>query len=229
MFTGLYSGASTDAVSGRAASTFPRDAQRAPQADASTDKTQLLTDAGHNAYTGACAQCHGAKGDGKGSFGVITSPPATDLTSPAVRSKTDAELFWMIKNGLGFTAMPAFSGLYQDADIVAIVGYIRQLQDGKGQPADIPVPSTELLTLADPGGDPAHRGAAVFFAQGCFRCHGGYGEAPGDFSIQDTSQAENVIRKGVPGMPAFDSTHISDSQIKDVITYLQSAAPSQEQ
>jgi mono/diheme cytochrome c family protein len=32
------------------------------------------------AYTGSCAVCHGAKGDGRGVFGRTTYPDATDLT-----------------------------------------------------------------------------------------------------------------------------------------------------
>src|SRR5579884_3399225 len=36
---------------------------------------------GREAYTGSCAQCHGAKGDGRGVFGQATYPQATDLTT----------------------------------------------------------------------------------------------------------------------------------------------------
>src|SRR5437899_1881369 len=65
-----------------------------------------VTDAGRFAYLGSCATCHGAKGDGRGAFGRDTYPDAADLTSPSTVAKTDAELFWIIKNGLAFTAMP---------------------------------------------------------------------------------------------------------------------------
>jgi mono/diheme cytochrome c family protein len=38
---------------------------------------------GRNAYTGSCAVCHGAKGDGRGTFGPGTYPDATDLLGDA--------------------------------------------------------------------------------------------------------------------------------------------------
>lgn len=60
-------------------------------------------DAGRYLYTGSCASCHGANGDGKGVFGQDTYPPATDLTSAEAKAKSDAELFWITKNGLSFT------------------------------------------------------------------------------------------------------------------------------
>lgn len=49
--------------------------------------------AGRAAYTGSCALCHGAKGDGRGRFGPATYPPAADLLAEGARSRTDAQLF----------------------------------------------------------------------------------------------------------------------------------------
>lgn len=84
---------------------------------------------GRYAYTGSCAQCHGATGNGKGAaFSTALYPPATDLTSDNTREKSDAELFWITKQGLSFTGMPAFGGQYSDADIWAMVAYLRSLQ-----------------------------------------------------------------------------------------------------
>jgi mono/diheme cytochrome c family protein len=84
---------------------------------------------GRYAYTGSCAQCHGATGNGKGAaFSAALYPPATDLSSENVKEKSDAELFWTTKHGLSFTGMPAFGGQYSDADIWAMVAYLRSLQ-----------------------------------------------------------------------------------------------------
>jgi mono/diheme cytochrome c family protein len=66
--------------------------------------------AGRLEYIGSCAECHGAKGDGKGVFGTATYPPATDLTRGDPKEMSDAQLFWIVKNGLSFTGMPAFGG-----------------------------------------------------------------------------------------------------------------------
>src|SRR5579871_4002410 len=87
--------------------------------------------AGRDAFTGSCATCHGAAGDGKGGLGQATFPPATDLTAEDTREKSDAELFWIIKHGLSFTAMPGFGDQYSDNDIWAMVSYLRALQRGQ--------------------------------------------------------------------------------------------------
>ena len=83
---------------------------------------------GRLVYTASCAQCHGAAGDGKSMFGASTFPYATDIASQDAKAKADAQLFWIIKNGLGFTAMPGFANAYHDEDLWAVVSYVRSLQ-----------------------------------------------------------------------------------------------------
>src|SRR5579859_1103300 len=101
--------------------------------------------AGRDAYTGSCAECHGSNGDGKGVFGTATYPPATDLTSHDVTEKSDAELFWITKNGLSFTAMPGFGDQYSDQQIWSIVSYLRSLQGGQAAAVSVPTPAAEQL------------------------------------------------------------------------------------
>jgi len=83
---------------------------------------------GRSAYIASCSQCHGASGDAEGAFGPATHPAATDLTSRAVIQMSDAELFWIVKNGLSFTGMPSYARQYSDEDIADVVSYIRTLQ-----------------------------------------------------------------------------------------------------
>ena len=175
---------------------------------------------GRTAYTGSCAVCHGAKGDGRGVFGPTTYPDATDFTTEAAKSRTDAQLFWIVKNGLGFTAMPAFSGQYKDADIWAMVAYIRALQRGGASALTIPTPSSAQLLAADPGASRQTRGAAIYFALGCHLCHGPEGDAPGDLSIRGRIETEIVRRGSDRGMPAYGPDLISDADLADLETYL---------
>ena len=182
-----------------------------------TDDQRALA-SGRAAYTGSCAVCHGVKGDGRGVFGRTTYPDATDLTG--VKNKSDAQLFWIVKNGLGFTAMPAFGGQYKDADIWAIVAYIRVLQRGTASALAIPEPSLAQLAAADPTGSRQTRGAAIYFALGCHLCHGPEGDAPGDLSIHGRIETD-VVRKGDDrGMPAYGQDIISDAELADLETYL---------
>lgn len=176
--------------------------------------------AGRAAYTGSCAVCHGARGDGRGAFGPSTHPDAADLTSAATKAKTDAQLFWIVKNGLGFTAMPAFRERYTDDDIWAIVAFLRELGRGSANAIAIPTPTVAQLLAADPRGDRTARGAAIYFAQGCYLCHGPEGDAPGDLSIRGRVGTE-IVRKGDEGgMPAYGPDRITEAELADLEVYL---------
>ena len=176
--------------------------------------------AGRAAYTGSCAICHGARGDGRGTFGPNTYPDAADLTGAATKGKTDAQLFWIVKNGLGFTAMPAFGERYTDDDIWAIVAFLRELSRGNANAHAIPAPTLEQLLAADPRGDRTARGAAIYFAQGCHLCHGPEGDAPGDLSIRGRIGTEIVREGNELGMPAYGTDRITDAELADLEVYL---------
>ncbi len=78
-------------------------------------------DSGRLAYVGSCSVCHGSAGDGKGVFGQSIYPPATDLRAHDTQEKSDAQLFWIIKNGLSFAGMPGFGNQYNDQSIWSLV------------------------------------------------------------------------------------------------------------
>jgi mono/diheme cytochrome c family protein len=182
---------------------------------------------GRDAYTGSCAECHGAVGDGKGALGQSTYPPATDLTTHDVQEKSDADLFWITKNGLSFTGMPGFGDQYTDQDIWALVIYIRSLQSGQASPVSVPTPTAQQLAAADPSGSAVQRGAAVYFAQGCQQCHGPIGNAPANLALRGSGEV-GAIRQGRPGMPAYGTNQISDSQLSDLEAYMQTLAGQQQ-
>lgn len=178
--------------------------------------------AGREAYTGSCAQCHGAAGDGKGVFGQNTFPPATDLTSRPARDLSDQQMFYIIKNGLGFTAMPAYAGQYSDADVWAFVSFIRELQRSQLKAfAEVPATNEQLTFANMQSSDAARRGAAIYFAQGCAVCHGALGQAPEQLNFDVNSpDTPKTIRGGIKGMPRYDSSQISDAQMRDLLAYL---------
>ena len=185
---------------------------------------------GRQAYTGSCAVCHGATGDGKGAFGAALYPDATDLRSADTQEKSDGELFWIIKNGLSFGGMPAYADLYPDDTIWALVAYIRGLAQNPqaNAPLRIPTPSPDDLAMADPHSpDPLARGAATFMAKGCSGCHGPHGTAPGDLTIgpdRDSMQSveafTQMLRKPDAPMPVFYPNRITDQEAQDVYAYV---------
>ena len=184
-------------------------------------QNQRALTTGRYAYTGSCAECHGATGNGRGVFGQALYPPATDLTGGDAREKSDAQLFWITKNGLSFAGMPGFGDQYDDQAIWALVAYMRALQGGQAGPIPVPTPSAEHLSVADPAGNPAQRGASVYFAQGCQACHGAVGEAPGELGLgRGGRETAPAVRQGRPGMPAYGPDLITDAQLGDLEAYL---------
>lgn len=176
---------------------------------------------GREAYTGSCAVCHGATGDGRGAFGEGLYPPASDLRTHDTQEKSDAQLFWIIKNGLSFAGMPAFGGQYNDQAIWSLVTYTRSLASTGAQALPIPTPTADQLALVDPAGDAAHRGGAVYYAQGCNLCHGPVGNAPGELGLRGGGrEAPEAVRRGRPGMPAYGANLITEAELNDLVAYM---------
>jgi mono/diheme cytochrome c family protein len=76
-----------------------------------------------------CAQCHGNDGRGQTAIGKKVYPKAPDLRLADTQSMSDGELFWIIHNGIRFTAMPAWGegDPAQDVDSWKLVHFIRHL------------------------------------------------------------------------------------------------------
>lgn len=86
----------------------------------------LIEAGGH--YEEHCAVCHGDNGNGAPKFHGIMYPRPTDLRSDDTQEMSDGELYWVIKNGVRWSGMPAF-GTPGDDDEHAwnMVAYVRHL------------------------------------------------------------------------------------------------------
>jgi mono/diheme cytochrome c family protein len=82
--------------------------------------------AGH--YEEHCAVCHADDGSGRTKFHGTMDPAPTDLRSGETQEMSDGELYWVIKNGVRWSGMPAF-GAPGDSDAHAwkIVAFVRHL------------------------------------------------------------------------------------------------------
>jgi mono/diheme cytochrome c family protein len=76
-----------------------------------------------------CAVCHANDGSGRTPIGKNVYPKAPDLRVADTQSMSDGELFWVIHNGIRFTAMPAWGegDLDKDLDSWKLVHFIRHL------------------------------------------------------------------------------------------------------
>jgi mono/diheme cytochrome c family protein len=103
------------------------DAERAAPNPLATDAGAAA--AGAQTYTGKCAKCHGANGEGKGSHPSLRSQKMLDATP--------GELHWIITHGTGMHGMPGF-GKLSDDQRWQLVSYIKSLQGSAGVQAESP-------------------------------------------------------------------------------------------
>ena len=186
---------------------------------------------GRRIYEASCALCHGPDGRGNTSLGQGMYPPAMDLDSPHVQHWTDAELFWIVQNGVRLTGMPAWKSAISEPDTWKVVDFLRALprQGSSGQasaaaaPAGAPTASqAELIAY----------GRNLYRQEGCFTCHrlDGEGTSLGpDLSTEGTRGRTDEWLVGhfkdparhSPGsvMPRF--VNLRDAQLRALTAFLQ--------
>ncbi|HEY6943948.1 MAG TPA: cytochrome c [Candidatus Acidoferrum sp.] len=106
-------------------------AQRASRSGippAPTDRQSSLVE-GDKVFGVDCAACHGMDGRHPTDAGRWMYPRAADLGSKEVQSYSDRELFWIIKNGIRLSGMPAFAKVESDEHIWDLVLYLRTLPE----------------------------------------------------------------------------------------------------
>ena len=80
-------------------------------------------------YADHCAVCHGNDGSGNSEMGRGLYPRAPDMRLPATQNLSDAELFYIIENGVRLTGMPGWSTGTKEGEISSwhLVHFIRHL------------------------------------------------------------------------------------------------------
>jgi len=78
---------------------------------------------GADTFKNRCAMCHGTDGLGQTPAGKIFK--AASLKAPMVTSKSNQELHAIVKNGRN--KMPQFKNTLSDAQIDAVIAYVRKL------------------------------------------------------------------------------------------------------
>ncbi len=104
--------------------------RRSVQSRAGIERRETWSNAelrkGFEEYDEMCVVCLAAPGQERTpiSNGMRPQPPDLAQTS---RQWTTAQLFWIVKNGVKMTGMPAFGATHSDANIWSIVGFVRGL------------------------------------------------------------------------------------------------------
>src|SRR3954454_18994001 len=81
---------------------------------------------GFRFYTEACVYCHGAPGKDPTDIGKGLNPEPPYLPDVVARWSA-AELFWIAKNGIRMTGMPAFGPSHKDEEIWNVVAFVQRL------------------------------------------------------------------------------------------------------
>jgi mono/diheme cytochrome c family protein len=184
---------------------------------------------GQQIYQQSCALCHGVDGHGQTNLGQGMYPPAMDLTSPHVQHWNDAQMYWIIENGVRLTGMPSWKEVLSPEDSWKLVVYVHALPDLNA------APSTKAKAQPFQAKSPMQKiayGRTLYRQEGCFMCHklGGEGTAVGpDLSREGTRGRTPEWLVGhfrnpsayVPGsiMPPFGN--LTDEQLSALTEFLE--------
>ena len=91
--------------------------------------SQAVGKEGMEHFADHCAVCHGNDGSGNTEMGRGLYPRAPDMRLPATQNLSDAELFYIIENGVRLTGMPAWSTGTKEGETSSwhLVHFIRRL------------------------------------------------------------------------------------------------------
>lgn len=121
-------------------------------------------------FQSGCAHCHGAPGVPINPIAGSMLPSPPNL-STSMREWRDRELFWIVKNGIKYTGMPAWVADQRDDEVWAVVAFLRRL------------PALDATTYRDlalgglpvapqSGGEIATTEGTSAAVTACARCHG---------------------------------------------------------
>jgi mono/diheme cytochrome c family protein len=103
---------------------------------------------GEKLFGTECAVCHGLSGKNPTDAGRWMYPRAANLASSDAQSYSDQEVFWIIKNGIRFSGMPAFGRVEPDEHIWDLAFYVRALPRASAAEGPIQVLPTRQYAIA---------------------------------------------------------------------------------
>lgn len=126
-------------------------------------------------FHSGCAYCHGAPGLPTDPIARAMLPPPPNLVQ--LRTWRDRELFWIVKNGIKYTGMPAWATQQRDDEVWALVAFLRRLPalDEKGY-RDLALGNMQVSPQS--GRQVATGDSASAAVGACARCHGAEQVAP---------------------------------------------------
>ncbi len=185
--------------------------------------------AGQQIYLQQCALCHAADGRAETKLGLAMYPPAMDLNSPHVQRWTDAELFWIIQNGVRLTGMPSWKTMVSEQDTWKLVDFVHALPKlapilaAQQKEAEAAKSQAELIAY----------GRKLYRQEGCWGCHqldGEGGKVGPDLTVEGTRGRSDEWLIGhfkdpgayTPGSMMFSFKQLTEGQLRALTAFLQS-------
>ncbi len=92
---------------------------------------EMLQLAGINDFDSMCSSCHTAPGRQPSPLAKGLNPPAPDLAEEALEEPPEV-LFWVTKNGIRMSGMPAWGTTHSDDEIWPVIAFLQVLPDLDG-------------------------------------------------------------------------------------------------
>jgi len=89
--------------------------------------TPQVLQEGRDHFADHCASCHGNDGSGRTEMGPNFYPRTPNMREPRTQQLSDGEIFYIVKNGVRFTGMPAWGDEHDVEDNWKLVHFIRHL------------------------------------------------------------------------------------------------------
>ena len=139
------------------------------------DEALVMRGAGH--YESGCASCHGSPAAPRPRL-VMGMTPHPPFLTDRIQRWLPRELFYIVKHGIKFTAMPAWPSHSRDDEIWAMVAFLRQLPrlDAPGYRALAFSAETNPVDSLLSDARVEARDATI---ERCNRCHGPNGQGRG--------------------------------------------------
>ena len=82
---------------------------------------------GFRQYHAMCRLCHGAPGYSPSEIARGLYPKPPDLGLKNMPQLSDAEIYWVVKNGIKMSGMPAFGPTHNEDELWSVVAFLRRM------------------------------------------------------------------------------------------------------
>ncbi len=88
-----------------------------------------MIEKGATHYDRVCSNCHGAPGMGQNPIALSMRPQPQYLMGGSLKQYTPSELFWIVKHGVKYSAMPAWPAGDRDDEVWAMVAFLGAMKN----------------------------------------------------------------------------------------------------